>query len=224
METNSRAFRPLTSICLASVLALAGGCMPSAIQGVPVAKALMPDSAFHKADWTPLKQQNYAAADDLFQKAQKRLNRTTPVKLIRLNNIGGPIGDGLGGEPPISWIIPQQIGGRFAEVGLAVTQPSAIAPPPGQSPHRVNGTMPLQLLPNGSVGNPPAIREAGRFYLEGDYAYLRDDLLVSLRLIDGRTNQILATSDYNVDVTADIYALLDAKTSGGGIFGSGWMR
>lgn len=171
-----------------------------------------------RKDWTELRRANYAAADVLFQRAQGRLNPQNKVQLVQLVNLGEPLGNGT---PALMWLVPQQVGNRLAQLGLNVQQPDKA--PLNSADKRATGALPLQLVNNASVLPAGQVRKPGMVYLEGDYAYMDDELLISLRLIDGRDNRILSTAEYDLAVDADVLTLIDPASSDR-IFGTGWMH
>ncbi len=170
-----------------------------------------------RSDWTELKRANYAAADVMYQRAEQHLHRFHKVELIALNNVGEPIGEG---PAPIMWLVPQQIGDRLAILGLSVEQPNKA--PQNSSHMRANGTLPLQLAPTGAVKPYTQKRSNGHIYVEGEYAYLDDEILVSLRLVDGTRNTILSSVEYDLDVDADMFTLINPAAKDR-MFSSGWM-
>lgn len=170
-----------------------------------------------RSDWTELKRVNYAAADVMYQRAKPQLYRFHKVELIELNNVGEPIAEG---PAPITWLVPQQIGNRLAQLGLKVDQPNKT---PMNSAHmRSEGTFPLQLVPTGAVKPVQTKRSRGHIYVEGEYVYLEDEILVSLRLVDGTRNTILSSIEYDLDVDADMFALINPAAKDR-MFSSGWM-
>ena len=170
-----------------------------------------------RSDWTELKRANYAAADVMYQRAKPQLQRFHKVELIALNNVGESIAEG---PAPIMWLVPQQIGDRLAQLGLKVEQPNKA---PMNSAHMLSqGTLPLQLAPTGAVKPVQTKRSYGHIYVEGEYAYLEDEILVSLRLVDGTKNTILSSIEYDLDVDADMFALINPAAKDR-MFSSGWM-
>ncbi len=171
-----------------------------------------------RTDWTHLRRANYAAADVLYQGSKPKLNKFHRVELIKLNNLGEPIAEGTA---PIAWLVPQQVGNRLAQLGLPVEQIQKA--PLNAADKRADGTLPLQLTEKYSGTKYSTKREAGHLYVEGDYAYMQDEILIALRLIDGRTNMILSSIEYDLDVDANMFVLLD-PAKGDRIFSTGWMR
>ena len=189
------------------------------LTGCSVAAMHMSGLGTEKTDWTDLRRTNHAAADQLFQSAQSQttLNASRKIHLVQLNNLGTPPESGIA---PISWVIPQQIGNRLAALGLNVLQPRV--PPTTFSSQTDN--IPLHMTQAASIETPYQDRVAGDLYLEGDYIYMRDSVLVSLRLVDGRENTLLSTMEYSLPVNADTYALLDARNEKARMFDDSWMR
>lgn len=171
-----------------------------------------------REDWTFLRRANYAAADVLYQGAKSKLGKFHRVELIKLNNLGEPI---AAGTAPIAWLVPQQVGNRLAQLGLPVEQIEKA--PMHAADKRADGTLPLQLTEKYSGTKYLQKREAGHLYVEGDYAYMQDEILVALRLIDGRTNMVLSNIEYDLDVDANMFVLID-PTKGDRMFSTGWMR
>ncbi len=170
-----------------------------------------------RADWTHIRRANYAAADVLFQRAGKKLDRFHRVELIRLNNLGEPLAEGVA---PIEWLVPQQVGNRLAILGLKVDQPKKA--PMNAADKRADGTLPMQLFDQGYVKPVVTKREYGHLYVEGDYAYLEDELLVSLQLVDGTKNLILSSVEYDMKVDPNLFMLLNPMENDR-LFDSGWM-
>ena len=169
-----------------------------------------------RADWTSIRRANYAAADVLYQRAEQYLDRFHKVELVKLNNLGEPLAEGTA---PIAWLVPQQVGSRLAHLGLNVDQPKKA--PLNSADKRADGTLPLQLVKTEAVKSQPK-RKPGHLYVEGDYIYLEDELLVSLRLVSGRTNNILSSIEYDQDVDANMFALINPAAQDK-MFSAGWM-
>ena len=169
-----------------------------------------------QTDWTDLRRTNHAAADQLFQQAQNSVYSTQKIHLVQLNNLGTPPSSGVS---PISWVIPQQIGNRFTSLGLKVVQPRT--PSTTFSSHNQN--IAKHLTQAARVETSHSQRIPSDLYLEGDYIYMSDSILVSLRLVEGQENTLLSSIDYSIDVNADTYFLLDAESDDSRIFHDKWM-
>lgn len=158
---------------------------------------------------------NATAADTLFYDAGNVLNTGSRIALVRLTNLGEPFDeDRPSAVAPLALIVPQQVGNRFAQLGLAVAQPEPTAPQPGMS---------LRLANPADTVIDAGPRAAGQTYLEGDYIHLRDQVYVTLRLVDGRDNRLLSSTEYVFELTSDLFPLLDPSEAGG-MFGTRWMR
>ena len=172
-----------------------------------------------RRQYIELQRKNNAAADLLAQRAANRMDQSYRFEMVKLVNLGEPLYEGT---PAIEWLIPQQVGARLSQLGYSVKQPMH-APTSGSSA-KTAGTLPMQLTNTAKVSpHSHPHRHAGWVYIEGEYAYLNDELLVILRLVGGRTNTILSSVSYDMDVDADLYQLLDPRATDR-IFGSAWMQ
>jgi hypothetical protein len=210
------AYRPLFIILVSGVCVFMMACTPTISSKLPKLTALTGEK--EQADFSAMQRANFAAADKLFQEASSRMDPSYRVQLVQLNNLGEPLAEGT---PAIAWLVPQQVGQRLARLGLKVQQPQKA---PSAAEQKASGALPLQLTNKGHVMTAQSSpRQAGQVYVEGDYAYMNDEIFVSLRLVGGRTNNILSSADYTMPVNADLYSLIDPRATDR-IFGSAWMQ
>lgn len=173
------------------------------------------DNIYYSQDQTRHKTitaSTYDAADSLIRMAGKRITRDTPMLIGTIAHI-----DSLEESTPFGRTVSEQLATRFVRKGYKVNEIKL-----RQSINVQDG-----------LGAP---QRAGEFFLSrnisaiggeqkaavivtGSYAPAKDHALLSLRMIDVKSGQILAAVDENVDMSRDAAILLghDSQES---LFGS----
>ncbi len=128
-----------------------------------------------------IKEKNYIAADYLAGLTHATVNKRAiivPEPLMHANNSGM--------TSPFGYLVTEQIGSRFAQLGYNVQIPDKNNPAAGVDPRKgiaLRGT----YLPSGGAAN------------------------ISLRLVNRATNQILGAYDYTLPVNGEIAELMEDR-------------
>lgn len=144
----------------------------------------------------------YAAADMLAQQTKSHINQMTPVRIGVLTDVTTPNETTAFGNH-----IANQIGSRFVQLGYnvrSVPLPPAMTPNMAATPGTVMNPM--------AVGGAPVPMQTGilpsmaknECLLTGTYTRMKDNILVSLRILQAPDSRVVAAYDYTVPMTREM--------------------
>ncbi|MBI2234010.1 MAG: hypothetical protein HYU57_03255 [Micavibrio aeruginosavorus] len=144
-----------------------------------------------------LAENSYAAADMLAQQAKAYMTHQTPLSTVILSNVAAPEE-----TTPFGQQVANHLGARFVQLGYNV---QALPLPPGSVPDAA----PMAL--SGAMSAPPPSRQMGmqasngrNVVLTGSYTRGKNDILVSLRMIQLPDQRVIAAYDYTLPLTGDL--------------------
>lgn len=172
-----------TALCLTFPLSLMG-CETLTYSGA----ALVANDIFNQQPHN-FTAQNYAVADYLLQHARSYLNRGSLIKAKPLIDMEAPELTST-----LAKLIPEQVGVRLSQLGYTVNLSD------------------VTTVPETAYMN--AGEEAGKepeFILTGHYIRSRPHLEIKSRIIDVKSNRIIASFDYTIDYDARVRELAEPK-------------
>ncbi len=131
-----------------------------------------------------LKEKNHAAADYLAVKMKNHINGGHIILAKPLEEM-----DNAGISSPLGAYIPEGVGLRFIELGYQVQLHEVAA----------NG--------NAGLYNAPPSGQSEDFILKGSYKHGQNAMDISLRLIDARSNNVVASFDYSLLLSKEVREL-----------------
>jgi hypothetical protein len=131
---------------------------------------------------TNFAEKNYAAADYLIQQAKSYVSRYDVITAQPLSDIDQP-----GMSSTFGKMVPEQMGVRLSQLGYTVDLDNVAISPDLAYLRPADGYI-----------------QKTRFVLTGTFMRKRDDMDVSLRMIDARNNQVVAVFDYTLPMTREI--------------------
>jgi TolB-like protein len=147
--------------------------------------AVLLDTAAHNIfveKKTNFTEKNYAAADYLIQQAKSYINRYAVITAQPLSDIDQP-----GMSSTFGKMVPEQIGVRLSQLGYTVDLDN------------------VAISPDLSYLKPAeGHAQKTRFVLTGTFLRKRNDMDVSLRMIDTRNSQVVAVFDYTMPLTREV--------------------
>lgn len=142
-----------------------------------------------------LAETSYGAADMLAQQSRARLTPQTPLRIAMLTDVTTPYEVTAFGQQ-----VANQLGSRFVQLGYnvqSVPLPPALMPEltGGQTAPPPNSPQPVQM------GLVPSKGEA---MVTGTYMRNRDSIQVSLKILQGSGQNVIAAYDYTLPMTRDL--------------------
>lgn len=144
-----------------------------------------------------LTETSYAAADMLAQQSRARMTHQTPLRIAMLTDVTTPYEVTAFGQQ-----VANQLGSRFVQLGYnvqSVPMPPALMPElsGGPKPGSANSPQPVQMGVSPSNGKGDAM-------VTGTYARNRDSIQVSLKILQGAEQNVIAAYDYALPMTRDL--------------------
>lgn len=141
----------------------------------------------------------YAATDMLAPQAKARITQNTPIRIAPLTDVATPNETTAFGNQ-----VANQIGSRLVQLGYNVQ--SVAASPLALSDSPVVLT-PVETSAAPRVSQGPVKASVGRggdCVVGGTYTRMKNNILVSLRIVQAPDQRIIAAYDYNVPLTGEI--------------------
>lgn len=144
-----------------------------------------------------LTENTYAAADMLAQQTGAHMTPMTPMKMSILTDVVAP-----NDVTPFGQQVSNQIGSRFVQLGYNV---QSLPQPPGMV---TLSTASLPLTGDGSpqprqMGMKPSAA-GSEALVTGTYTRGKNDIMVSLRVIQSPDQRVIAAYDYSLPLTREL--------------------
>lgn len=159
-----------------------GGLMAVSLGGCAAATLIKEAENYIRLGDVNLKEKNYIAADYLAGLTHATVNKRdmiVPEPLMHANNSGM--------TSPFGYMVTEQIGARFAQLGYNVYMPDANNP------------------------NDPAVNARKGIALRGTYMPGGGQASIALRLVNRETGKILGAYDYNLPVNSEVSELMEDR-------------
>ena len=144
-----------------------------------------------------LTESSYGAADMLAQQSKARMTTHTPLRIAMLTDVTTPYEVTAFGQQ-----VANQLGSRFVQLGYnvqSVPLPPALMPDlaGGQAVATGGGPQPVQMGVKPSTGK-------GDVMVTGTYVRFKNSIQVSLKMLQGADQQVIAAYDYVLPMTRDL--------------------
>jgi hypothetical protein len=147
-----------------------------------------------------LTDQSYAAVDVLAQQTRPHMNAQTPLRVAVLTDVTTPTETTAFGQH-----IAQQVASRFVQLGYNVRAvPQGPGMVPGLAGQSTNQTMNPMAAPAPTQIGMSAGAPGQDVLVAGTYTRMKDYILVSLRMMQGAENRIIAAYDFSVPMTREM--------------------
>lgn len=139
---------------------------------------------------------SYGAADMLAQQARSRMTQQTPLRIAMLTDVTTPYEVTAFGQQ-----VANQLGSRFVQLGYNV---QSVPLPPAMMPELRGGQKAVSNSPQPvQMGLSPSDGK-GEAMVTGTYARFKDSIAVSLKILQGADQQVIAAYDYVLPMTRDL--------------------
>lgn len=144
----------------------------------------------------------YAATDMLAPQAKARITQNTPIRMSIITDVAAPNETTAFGTQ-----VSNQVGARLVQLGYNV-QSVPVAPLALNIMPAVLTPVEFSAAPKPTQGAvKPSVGRGGDCVVGGTYTRMKNNILVSLRIVQAPDQRIIAAYDYNVPLTREIDSL-----------------